>query len=163
MSSHCNRYPGCGCLPDVGTKCHLEEGNPKLNEKEVEVKIPKLIIVGAGNEVINVAVALAEISALEKQYNTDFILLETEAFGKTSISTSARVSKEISEDLQGYIEKNFGLPRNKIFKSNGRSELVLVDNPDYIGGDGNFRKHRRVITNISPKKMKRKKNKKTHR
>lgn len=36
MSSHCNRYPNCGCLPSVGTKCHLPEGDSKLLNKEIE-------------------------------------------------------------------------------------------------------------------------------
>ncbi|MEI6061724.1 MAG: dATP/dGTP pyrophosphohydrolase domain-containing protein [Bacteroidota bacterium] len=29
MSSHCNKYPGCGCGPEVGTKCHIKRlGSP---------------------------------------------------------------------------------------------------------------------------------------
>lgn len=37
MSSHCNRYPSCGCSSSVGTKCQLPEGDTRLLEKEVEV------------------------------------------------------------------------------------------------------------------------------
>lgn len=25
MSTHCNRYPACGCGPDIGTKCNFPE------------------------------------------------------------------------------------------------------------------------------------------
>lgn len=36
MSSHCGRYPGCGCSSVVGTKCHLPDNDPSLKEKEPE-------------------------------------------------------------------------------------------------------------------------------
>ncbi len=38
MSSHCNRYPGCGCGSYVGTKCQLPEGDLRLLEKEADGK-----------------------------------------------------------------------------------------------------------------------------
>lgn len=41
MSSHCNRYPGCGCSSSVGTKCHLPEGDTRLLQKETEVQNTK--------------------------------------------------------------------------------------------------------------------------
>lgn len=34
MSSHCNRYPACGCLPDIGTKCQLPDGHVLLLRAE---------------------------------------------------------------------------------------------------------------------------------
>ncbi len=34
MSTHCNRAPGCGCGPDIGTKCHLPDGHPLLGANE---------------------------------------------------------------------------------------------------------------------------------
>lgn len=34
MSSHCNRYPKCGCSPEIGSKCHLPEGHPSLSKME---------------------------------------------------------------------------------------------------------------------------------
>ena len=34
MSSHCSRYPTCGCSNSVGTKCYLPEGDSRLLEKE---------------------------------------------------------------------------------------------------------------------------------
>lgn len=36
MSSHCSRYPNCGCNSNCGTKCQLPEGDPRLLEKEIE-------------------------------------------------------------------------------------------------------------------------------
>lgn len=36
MSSHCGRYPGCGCSSQIGTKCHLPDGDPRLGQKEPE-------------------------------------------------------------------------------------------------------------------------------
>lgn len=36
MSSHCSRYPACGCTSSIGVKCHLSEGDPRLLEKEVD-------------------------------------------------------------------------------------------------------------------------------
>lgn len=34
MSSHCSRYPVCGCYNDYGTKCHLPDGDDRLLQKE---------------------------------------------------------------------------------------------------------------------------------
>lgn len=34
MSSHCSRYPGCGCDSNCGTKCHLPDGDPRLSEND---------------------------------------------------------------------------------------------------------------------------------
>lgn len=34
MSSHCGRYPGCGCSKSMGTKCHLPNGHTELNKIE---------------------------------------------------------------------------------------------------------------------------------
>jgi len=36
MSTHCGRYPNCGCSSYIGTKCHLPEGHPALLEKQPE-------------------------------------------------------------------------------------------------------------------------------
>lgn len=36
MSSHCNRYPGCGCDSHMGTKCSLPDGHEDLLKKEPE-------------------------------------------------------------------------------------------------------------------------------
>jgi len=38
MSTHCNRYPGCGCPEEIGTKCHLHICSiiSKLPLKKVE-------------------------------------------------------------------------------------------------------------------------------
>ena len=36
MSSHCGRYPKCGCSSVMGTKCHLPDGDMRLGEKEPE-------------------------------------------------------------------------------------------------------------------------------
>ena len=42
MSSHCNRYPACGCNSYCGTKCQLPEGDPRLLEKEEEFDVEKM-------------------------------------------------------------------------------------------------------------------------
>ena len=36
MSSHCGRYPNCGCSSVAGTKCHLPYGDPMLLQKDDE-------------------------------------------------------------------------------------------------------------------------------
>ncbi len=36
MSTHCSRFPKCGCLKTIGTKCHLPEGDIRLMETERE-------------------------------------------------------------------------------------------------------------------------------
>jgi len=36
MSSHCSRYPGCGCSSVIGTKCHLKDDDSRLKDKEPE-------------------------------------------------------------------------------------------------------------------------------
>jgi hypothetical protein len=33
MSSHCSKYPGCGCGPDVGTKCHMENYDQEVQDQ----------------------------------------------------------------------------------------------------------------------------------
>lgn len=38
MSSHCNRYPGCGCGSYVGTKCALPDNDPMLKQQEETIK-----------------------------------------------------------------------------------------------------------------------------
>lgn len=39
MSSHCNRYPSCGCNSYMGTKCQLPADDPRLQQKEEEIDI----------------------------------------------------------------------------------------------------------------------------
>lgn len=41
MSSHCSRYPICGCSSEIGTKCHESYGVNTGNETE-EVDIEKI-------------------------------------------------------------------------------------------------------------------------
>lgn len=54
------------------------------------------------------------------------------------------------------------LPRGKTYKSDGEGNTVVVDDHDYMTGDGMFRKPRgKQMT--SQKKVKRKKTKKTYR
>lgn len=57
-------------------------------------------------------------------------------------------------------EPPYQAPRGKIWKTNGKSEWVLVDDPDCYDLEGNYRKKRAVKTNTTPKKKKRKKRKK---
>ena len=67
--------------------------------------------------------------------------------------------KEIETD-----DVPYPAPNGKIWKTNGNSEYVLVDDPDSFDEYGNRRKIRKSRTNITPKKKKRKKKgKKTHR
>jgi hypothetical protein len=44
----------------------------------------------------------------------------------------------------------------KIYKTGGNSEEYLIDNPDFLDEDGNFRKYRNPLTHLKPKKKKRK-------
>jgi len=48
-------------------------------------------------------------------------------------------------------------PRGKIYKYGGNGEKILVDDPAYLDGDGNFKKLRRKPTNYTAPKKKRKK------
>ena len=54
------------------------------------------------------------------------------------------------------------VPRGKTVKYDGEGRKMIVDDPDYVTEDGMFRKHRKKITDKRPK-VKRTKNKKTHR
>ena len=54
------------------------------------------------------------------------------------------------------------IPRGKTVKYDGEGQMMIVDDPDYMTEDGMFRKHRKKNTDKRPK-VKRKKNKKTHR
>lgn len=54
------------------------------------------------------------------------------------------------------------LPKGKTLKYDGNGNVMIVDDPDWITGDGLFRKHRKRVTDRLPK-AKRKKTKKTHR
>lgn len=43
MSSHCSRYPECGCSKEIGTKCHLPYGKGLNTGNEVdELEIEKM-------------------------------------------------------------------------------------------------------------------------
>lgn len=42
MSSHCNRYPSCGCNSQVGTKCQLPADDPRLQQIEPEREPEKI-------------------------------------------------------------------------------------------------------------------------
>lgn len=39
MSSHCSRYPACGCSPDIGTKCHLPNVGPNEATEELTKEV----------------------------------------------------------------------------------------------------------------------------
>lgn len=58
MSSHCNRYPNCGCRSDLGTKCHLPDGDPRLQEKEKDT---------SGSRPFTMAEKQAELEKWERQ------------------------------------------------------------------------------------------------
>jgi hypothetical protein len=47
-------------------------------------------------------------------------------------------------------------PKGKIWKTNGKSEEILVDDPDCFNEDGHKIKKRNKLTNFTPKKRKRK-------
>jgi len=38
MSTHCSKYPDCGCPEDIGTKCGIEEAEEKIIEAPSETK-----------------------------------------------------------------------------------------------------------------------------
>ena len=52
---------------------------------------------------------------------------------------------------------NLNKDKSKCLKTGGNDDLYLVDNPNMIFGSGKFKKVRKVITNFTPKKKKRKK------
>lgn len=41
MSTHCNRYPGCGCPEEIGIKCHLPE--PEIPSNVIRSELHKSI------------------------------------------------------------------------------------------------------------------------
>ena len=47
-------------------------------------------------------------------------------------------------------------PTRKILKTGGNGEEYLVDNPDFIDEEGNFKKYRNKNTHLTLKKKKRK-------
>lgn len=53
MSSHCNRYPQCGCGETVGTKCHVPEiilvgqGKVSMTELVHGLESKEVVLVGA--------------------------------------------------------------------------------------------------------------------
>ena len=34
MSTHCGRFPNCGCPKEIGIKCGLPDNDPRLGQKE---------------------------------------------------------------------------------------------------------------------------------
>jgi hypothetical protein len=44
-----------------------------------------------------------------------------------------------------------------IEKTDGNGNTILVEDPDWVTEDGYFKKHRKKVTNFTPKKKKRKK------
>lgn len=77
-------------------------------------------------------------------------------FKDSIISDSiANVENAIKGNLNDYIHAKF-IPKNKTFKTDGNGDTMIVDNPDYINSEGNFRKYRNPMSHLTPKKKKRK-------
>lgn len=66
------------------------------------------------------------------------------------------VENAIKTDLVGYIN-GLNKDKSKCLKTGSNDDLYLVDNPDMIFGSNKFKKIRKVVTNFTPKKKKRKK------
>lgn len=66
------------------------------------------------------------------------------------------VENAIKTDLVGYIN-GLNKDKSKCLKTGGNDDLYLVDNPDIIFGSGKFKKVKKIVTNLTPKKKKRKK------
>lgn len=67
------------------------------------------------------------------------------------------VEDAVNGDLEAYIRSKFIIRPREIFKTGGRSELILMINPNLVGEDGkSYRKKRSGMTHLTPKKKKRK-------
>jgi len=73
-----------------------------------------------------------------------------------TLDSIENIENAIKTDLVGYIN-GLNKDKSKCLKTGGNDDLYLVDNPDIIFGSEKFKKVRKVITNITQKKKKRKK------
>lgn len=76
--------------------------------------------------------------------------------GSFKMDSIENVENAIKADLAGYINSNFPNP-NTCLKTGGNDDLYLVPNPNLLFGSDKFKKSRKVVTNFTPKKKKRKK------
>lgn len=110
----------------------------------------KTVLVGQTRESI-----LASLSEIEQWQNGDIqpIIISDDA-GHDRMDSIENVRTAVKTDLAGYVQNNFGSSRT-ITKTGGKDEVFLVPNPDVIH-HGRFKKYRRKLTNLTPKKKKRK-------
>lgn len=67
-----------------------------------------------------------------------------------------KIEEAVNGDLAAYIDEKFGSRRTTV-KTGGNDDLYLVPDPDFYTEKGHFRKIRHKATNVTPKKKKRKK------
>jgi len=83
-------------------------------------------------------------------------------YGERILDSIENVEAAIHGDLAKYITKNFKM-KNKVLKTGGNDDFWVVDDPDSHDADGRHIKRRNSLTNMTPKKKRKKKPKKTHR
>ena len=100
---------------------------------------------------------LEELEAIKVWDNGHNYPIRVKIVNQEFYDSIENVENACRHKLWDYIESKFKMPRGKIFKSGGDSALWLVDDPDRFNEEGKFKKKKKVVTNFTPKKKKRKK------
>jgi hypothetical protein len=98
---------------------------------------------------------LEEIARI-RAWGPDIPVLVSAGTQKEILESLEKIEEVINGDLGTYIIENFGSRRTTV-KTGGNDDLYLVPDPDFYTEKGHFRKVRHTPTNITPKKKKRKK------
>lgn len=122
----------------------------------------------------NLLKRIQEIEDWDSGHNNDIIVTIKESTHPTYPSEpyvydKIKTIKAIIENdaINVYIEDKFKIdldgrpdpPKGQVWKTNGKGEDILVDDPDYFNEEGHIIKRRNAMTHLTPKKKKRKKHK----
>lgn len=113
-------------------------------------EIAKIVLCGQSHE--NLLEKIANIKTWDNGHNYPIQVFVDEHHWITD--SIDNVENAISNDLVGYLEKNFNHKDKMIIKSGHLDDLYCV--PKYEYEDNQFHKLRRKSTNFTPKKKKRK-------
>lgn len=109
----------------------------------------KIILVGIPHS--EIVKELQRIKSWDNGANYQIIV---DINGKEHYDTLDNVESALNNDLSLYIQDK--ITKDKITKSGGKGELLIVDNPDFQNEVGEYKKYRNPMRHLTPKKKKRK-------
>jgi hypothetical protein len=115
----------------------------------------KIILIDVCGHGFPISELLEKIASIKEWDNGNNYPIQVHVLDMFFMDTIDRVEKMIKWDQELYIREHVKIPPDKIFKTGGKSELILIDDPFSFNDEGQKNKRRRN-TNFTPKKKKRK-------